>query len=386
MKRASAAIAMALSIASVNSAEFPVPLATESIGKIETLPSVYPKEWLFLHDANFFSIIDGKIVVLDLTDTTKPYKGMIGAGQMGALLQATKTPELYVAESFYSRRTRGERTDTITIYDTQTLGYKEEIVLPGGKRGQFVTQKNAFQFTDGERLGLVYNFTPAASVTVVDLPARKVLNEIPLPGCSLMYPTGKRGFSTLCANGTMMTFNLDAQGKESGRSTTAAFNTIDEDPLFMKTALIDGVTYFVSFKGRVQPVDLRGETANPAEAWSLVSVEERKDNWRPGGWHVLSGDTAHRLYVLMHKDGQEGTHKNGGGEVWVFDTRKKKRMQRIELATHGISIEVTQGTKPYMAVVNANMEVDVYDLASTKVLQTIGGRAAETPFVMHAAR
>lgn len=386
MKSVYAGIAMVLFIASAQAAEFPTPLETESIGKVATLPQVYPKEWLFLHDANFFSIIDGKIVVLDLTDTTNPYKGMIGAGQMGALLQGTKSPELYVAETFYSRRTRGERVDTITVYDTKTLGYKDEIVLQGGKRGQFVTQKNSFQFTDGERLGLVYNFTPAASVTVVDLPAREVLNEIPLPGCSLMYPTGKRGFSTLCANGTMMTFNLDAQGKESGRSTTAVFNTIDQDPLFMKTALIDGLTYFVSFQGRVQPVDLRGEKAQLAEAWSLVSDDDRKDNWRPGGWHVLSGDTDNKLYVLMQKDGQEGTHKNGGGEVWVFDTKKKKRVQRIELATHGISIEVTQGKKPYMAVVNANMEVDVYDLATAKVLQTIGGRAAETPFVMHAAR
>lgn len=386
MKRTFFAITLLACTAVAQSSEYPTPLATEAVGKTLTLPKAYPKEWLFLHDANFFSIIDGKIVLLDLTDTTNPYKGMIGAGQMATMLQATESPELYVSETFYSRRTRGERTDTITIYDAGTLAYKDEIVLPGGKRGQFVTQKHSFQFTDGERMGLVFNFTPAASVTVVDLPKRKVLNEIPLPGCSLIYPTGERGFSSLCANGTMMTFKLDAQGKVAESSSTEAFNTIDEDPLFMKTAEIDGLTYFVSFKGRVQAVDLRGEKAKPVDSWSLVSGADLEENWRPGGWQVLSGHAGKKLYVLMQKDGHEGSHKNGGTEVWVFDTAKKKRLQRIELATHGISIEVTQGKKPYLAVVNANWELDVYDLKSAKVLQTIGDRVGETPFAMHASR
>ncbi|MGH8516604.1 MAG: amine dehydrogenase large subunit, partial [Panacagrimonas sp.] len=118
------AIALVIGSGSLIAAEFSKPLPVESTGKVETLPAVYPKEWVFLHDANFFSIIDGKMVVLDVSDTTSPYKGMIGAGQMASLLQGTTRPELYVAETFYSRRTRGERTDAITIYDTKTLAYK----------------------------------------------------------------------------------------------------------------------------------------------------------------------------------------------------------------------------------------------------------------------
>ncbi|MGQ0619590.1 MAG: amine dehydrogenase large subunit [Panacagrimonas sp.] len=385
MMRMLSAIALVIGSGSLIAADFPTPLPVETTGKSETLPAVYPKEWVLLHDVNFFSLVDGKMVVVDVSDTTSPYKGMIGAGQMASLLQGTAQPELYVAETFYSRRTRGERTDAITIYDTKTLAYKDEIILPGGKRGQFVTQKNSFQFTDGERLGLVFNFTPAASVTVVDLQARKVLSEIQIPGCSLMYPTGKRGFSTLCGNGTLATFNLDEQGKEAGRSTTAAFNDIDKDPLFMKTAIIDGVTHLVSFKGRVQPLDLTGEKAVVNQAWSLVDEADQKDNWRPGGWQVLTADKNSHLYVLMQKDGHEGTHKNGGEEVWVFDAKKMRRLERFKLTNPGVSIEVTQGKKPYLVVLNAAMEVDVYDFDSRTLLQTIGGRAAETPFVMHAA-
>jgi methylamine dehydrogenase heavy chain len=386
MKRACVGIAMAMSITSSHSAEFPNPLAAQQTGRSLTLPESYPKDWIFLSDANFFAMVDGKIVVLDVSDPTNPYKGMIGAGQMASLLQAKTRPELYVAETFYSRRTRGERTDAITIYDTKTLGYKDEIVLPGGKRGQAVTQKNAFQFTDGERLGLVFNFTPAASVTVVDLPGRKVLNEISIPGCSLMYPTGKRGFSTFCGNGTLMTFNLDEQGKEASRSSTPVFNEIDRDPLFMMTTPIDGMSYFVSFQGRVQPLDLNGEKAIVKDAWSMVGDDDRKENWRPSGWQVLSSDERNRLYVVMQKDGKEGSHKNGGEEIWVFDVKKKNRVDRFALQTPGISIELTHGKTPYLAVVNANMEVDVYDPTSHKLVQTIGGRVAETPFVIYAAR
>ena len=61
-------------------------------------------------------------------------------------------------------------------------------------------------------------------------------------------------------------------------------------------------------------------------------------------------------------------------------------LDRFRLDNPGVSIEVTQGKQLYLAVVNAAMEVDVYDFESRKLLQTIGGRTAETPFVMHAAR
>jgi methylamine dehydrogenase heavy chain len=311
---------------------------------------------------------------------------MIGAGHMATFLQSRERNELYVAESFYTRRTRGERTDAIQIYDTTNLAYQAEIVLPGGKRAQTVTQKSGFQFTDGERLGLVFNFTPAASVTVVDFEQREVLSQIDTPGCSLIYPTGKRGFSMLCGDGGMTTFNLDEKGAVSKETRTEKFNEIEDDPLFMKTAIIDGVNYFVSFKGRVQPIDLQGEKARVLKGWSLLSEAEKKANWRPAGWHVINSDRQGRLYVLMQADGHEGSHKNGGGEVWVYDVKKKQRIRKLTLANHGISIEVTKGETPYLAVINANFEFDVYEADSGKHLRTIGGRTAETPFVMHAAQ
>jgi len=388
MKRTLLTLAIAMSFSGFSPAlyaeDFPEPLAAEPIPHVEVLPKSYPEDWVFAHDTNFFSLLDGKVVILDVASENRHYKGMLGAGQFASFLPSSTRPELYVAETFYSRRLRGERTDAITIYDKETLNVVGEIVLPGAKRGQMVTQKNSFQFTDGERLGLVFNFTPAASVTVVDFEKRAVLNEIQIPGCSLVYPTGKVGFSTFCGDGTMVTFDLDKEGKVQKRHATEPFNDISNDPLFMKTAVIDGINYFVSFKGRVQPVNLKGAKAKVKGGWSLIPEEQADENWRPAGWYVLSADGHGNLYVLMQKDGAEGSHKDGGSEVWVYDVDDKRRVRRIQLQTWGVTIEATKGDTAYLAVVNADMAIDVYDARSGELIRTIGGRAAETPFVLHA--
>lgn len=366
-------------------ADFPEPLPIEPTDNVATLPASYPDSWIYAMDGNFYSVLDGKVLILDLAATSHEFKGYVGAGQFGSFLAASTRPELYVAETYYSRRVSGERTDAIVIYDKQSLKKKAEIILPGGKRGQSVTQKHSFQFLDNERLALVFNFTPAASVTVVDLIDRKVLNEIPIPGCSLIYPMGKLGFSTLCGNGTMAAFTLDANGKVTGEQRTKKFNDIDNDPLFMKTTKVGNTTYFVSFLGTVQPMDMTGTWPKVGKTWSLVSAEEKAAGWRPGGWHILSSDTQGRLYFLMQEKSYPGSHKDGGGEVWVYDAKSKKRVARHVLKTHAISIEVTRGAAPYLAAVNANMEVDVYDAVSGQHLRTIGGNPAQTIFVMQAS-
>ena len=65
------------------------------------------------------------------------------------MLVAPAKGEIYTAETFYSRLTRGERTDAITVWDMATLQDKGEILLPGGKRQQSVTYPHLFQFTNG---------------------------------------------------------------------------------------------------------------------------------------------------------------------------------------------------------------------------------------------
>ncbi len=388
MKTTALVLLSLLSVSSfspVGAQEFKDPLPEEPIPSVAELPAQYPQSWIFAHDLQFNSLLDGKVVVIDVAAETQEYKGHIGAGQFAAFLESKTRPELYTAETFYSRRTHGERTDTITIYDKKTLAPTGEIILPGNKRGMVVPQKAMFEFTDGERLGLVFNFTPAASVSIVDFEARKVVNDVDIPGCSLAYPTGKRGFSSLCGNGTMISFALNADGTVAKETKTAAFNDLDNDPLFMNSVTINGMTYFVSFKGQVQPVDLSGDAAKVGKAWSLLSKDEAAKNWRPSGWQMMSSDKDH-LYVIMRENAVEGDHKFGGAEVWVYDVKKKSRVQKIALKSPGFSMEVTPGTPGYLVVVNGDLDLDVYDSKTGNHIRTIGGGAAQSAFALHAAR
>jgi len=361
-------------------------LAAEPVPKVEKLPKRYGDSWLYVLDVNFPALLDAKGVLLDLAAKNRNYKANFGASQFASLAESRTRSEFYVAETFYSRGVRGERSDFITIYDKASAAPVAEIELPKAKRGLVVTQKGSFRLTGDDKLGLIFNFTPAASVTVVDMVKREVLGEVPIPGCSLVYPTGRRGFSTLCGNGTLASFVLDAKGAVQRREVSEAFNDIDGDALFMKTGDAAGLTHFPTFTGNVRPVNLRGEVAQVGEAWSLVSAEERAAGWRPGGWQVISGDARARIYVLMHEGGKEGSHKSGGSEVWVFDARKQGRVRRIVLDSWGISVEATRGRRPYLAVTNADLAIDVYDARSGAHLRTIGGGLAGTPLTLYATR
>ena len=76
----------------------------------------------------------------------------------------------------------------ITIYDKVSLAPIDEIVMPGAKRGMIVTHKNTLQFLDNEKFLLLYNFTPAASVSVIGIEKRKVLAEVSIAGCTNDLP------------------------------------------------------------------------------------------------------------------------------------------------------------------------------------------------------
>lgn len=381
-----AAFAMLLMSASAASAaDFPQPLPEEPVPTVMELPERYPDSWVFVQDLHFNSLPDGRAAIVDVGIPNNNLRGQIPVAQFGNLLPSTTRGEVYVGETFYSRLTRGERTDVITIWDTKTLTPKGEIVLPGGKRGLFVTLRNALQLTNDEKWALVFNFTPGSSVTVVDLAARKILSDIDLPGCSLVYPTGTRGFTSLCADGTMTSIALDAAGKAGPAVTSETFNTIDDDPLFMTPAMVGRTGWFASFKGNLRAIDFSGAAAKDLGGFALPRQDGGEPEWRPGGWQVISADKAGLLYVLMNPKSGEGSHKDGGTEAWVVDPKAKALVRRIALKNHSISIEATQQDKPLLVASRADGSLDVYDAATGAFVRTIVS-VVHDPMTMTAAR
>ncbi len=363
-------------------AELPV----DPVGVIEKLPASYPDTWIYAHDTNFYSLVDGKVIIVDVASENRHYKGSLPVGQFGSFLASSKRPEVYAGETFYPRRLRGERTDVVTVYDKVNLAPIDEIVLPGGKRGQLVTFKGMMRFIGDESYLAVFNFSPAASVSIIDIEERKVVEEVQIPGCTLVYPSGELSFASLCGDDLMLVSHLNKDGTLKKQERTAKFFDADEDPLFAFNGRAGDRVWFPTFKGMVQPLDMSSAVPGIEAPWSLVTDREKQENWRPGGWQIVTAHESGRLFVLMHKDGYDGSHKGGGSEVWVFDTKKKKRIRRIELKEWGVSIEVTSGENPYLVVTNGSMNLDIYSANDGKWVRMIGGRAFEMPMALHAVK
>jgi methylamine dehydrogenase heavy chain len=357
----------------------------ESMGVIEVLPDPYPPHWIIVQDGAFFHMSDGKFIVLDAgsDDIASRYKGMFNGSFTAQFHQAKTRPELYIVETFHSRGNRGVRTDVLTIYDKSNLAPIGEVVIPPKRASEMPTEYN-LQLVDDETIALVYNFTPATSVTVVDVVAREMLGEIPIPGCALVYPMAGRAFASLCADGSMLSVQLGDDGQQVSLERTDPFFDAESDPLMEKPAMHGGIAYFPTFSGNLYPVDLNGKAPAVGKPWPLTG--DADEGWRPGGILVANTDSGGRLYVLMHRNGGEGTHKNPGDEVWVFDTEKKQRIDRIALQLPALSIALTRDTSPLLVATNIEMAIDVYDVASGEHLRTIGDFGQETPFLLHGAR
>ncbi|WP_164156930.1 amine dehydrogenase large subunit [Sandarakinorhabdus rubra] len=375
-------LSLLLGASAVSAQSPPPPLPEEALPSVGRLPADYPASWVLVHDFRFLSILDGRVAVVDTADGVRPLKGLVRAAQFASMQYSRGRREIFTAETFYSRLTRGERTDAITIWDTATLEPKGEIVLPGGKRQQTVSYVGQFQLINGDRWALVTNFTPAQSVTVVDLDARRVLGEVDLPGCAHVFATGPRGFSSFCADGSMISVQLDDKGAVVSSATLARVQDLDNQPLFGNPAMVGRTAWFVSYKGQLKGFDLSGPVARPLTPASVGTAPGGAPEWRPGGWQVMASDAAGLLYVLMSPAGREGSHKDGGTEVWVVDPVRNQQLRRIDLKGVAGSITVTREATPHLVVARADGQIDLFDAASGQLVRQLGATAAMSPLIM----
>ena len=364
------------------------PLKPEVQGLVNSLPAKYPSHWILVHDAAFFHMLEGRMIVIDATADTlaRQYKGMFNISFMGNFAQAATRPEMYATEIFYSRGNRGKRTDVLTIIDKRSLKPTGEVVLPGDKSFRGMPERYAVTLINDEKLLLVFNLNPATSVTVIDIINRKIVNEVSTPGCSLVYPTGKLGFSSVCSNGAILTTQLDPAGKVLSQKRVEPFFSVADAPIFERPAIIEGIAYFPDFLGEIHPVDLNGEVAKPGKPWFFTTAEERKTGWRPSGVGIIDKDTAGNFYVIMQDDGHFGSQGEGGREVWVVNPKTKQRVHRIKLRTLGVSLCVTKDQSPLLVVTNADMNLDVYNANSGAYIRTISKFGQETPLMLFGAR
>lgn len=336
-------------------------LEPEPVGTINTLPSPYPEHWLIVHDTAFNHMREGKLFIVDpRTPGGGQIRGILSADFFASFLIGHQRNEFYVVESFHSRGGRGgERTDVVTVYDPATLGVKAEVVIPA-KRLTGMPNRYQTTLTGDGRFLLIYNFTPAQSVTVVDVVQQRVAGEIPLPGCAFTIPVAARGFLSICSDGSARSTLLGEDGSPADAVRIPPFIDVEGDAMMEKPAILDGVAYFPTFSGRLQPIDVSAHPASVMAPWSLTTAEERSAGWRPGGAWPAAGDAEGRLYVLMHGHGAEGTHKDGGDQVWSFAAATGERLGDFALREWGLAIAVAPTEPASIIVTGAAGSVDLY--------------------------
>jgi methylamine dehydrogenase heavy chain len=326
------------------------------------------KHWVWVNDVVFPHMSDGMAHLVN--GDTGQYLGTLSTGfGFSRVLLPRDGKLIYSPETYFSRGTRGVRTDVVTIYDAKTLSPVKEIVVPPKRSANMPTMANVV-LTDDDRFLLIYNFTPAQSVTVVDMKSQTLSQEVETPGCALEYPTGPRSFFSICGDGSLTLGQLDETGGIH-LSRIGQLFPVTKDPVTEKAVRIGQIWYFVSYNGQIYPVAATSTGAMLEPTWWLTTEDERKQGWRPGGLQQLSVDGHSHLYAIMHQ-GAASTHKDPGKTVWVYDVNSHKRIKEFELNGLSSSIQVTSDDKPLLFSVFVDSPVlEVYDAADGRFLRAI---------------
>ncbi|MFT7460323.1 MAG: methylamine dehydrogenase heavy chain [Planctomycetota bacterium] len=356
-------------------AELPI----EEIGRT-TLPSQPDPHWVWVSDVVVNHLEAGKAFLID--GDSGDFLGMLSTGVLFMALSLPKDyAEIYSAETYYSRGVRGARSDVVVVYDPVTLLPSDEIAIPNKRGTNFSTSLNT-QLTDDDKFMLVYNFTPAQTVSVVDVKQRRFLGEIETAGCALVYASGDRQFFSLCGDGGLLSVHLSEKGTTLRKYRSKPFFDAQNDPIQEDGVRVEDQWIFVSYGNNVYTVDVAGEQPQFPAHWSLLNDSERAEGWQTGGLQLLAAhSSSRRLYVAMHQGGLY-SQDDAGTEIWVYDIDTHKRLQRIKTKYPVTSIHVSEDDQPLLFTLFAERpQLDVYDARTGDFLRSVE-QLGSTPMVL----
>jgi methylamine dehydrogenase heavy chain len=170
------------------------PLPAEHL-TVEKLPPNNAHRIYVLDDA-FVNEIDGRVHLFD-GDTYRRL-GQIDAGFNPGFNLSPDGKTTVVATTYFSRGSRGTRTDIVEFNDNTTLSVTHEIILLPKRAMTVPTYFNIAYSADSRFLYVSY-VTPAASFGVLDPSKYSVIGEIDTAGCVLVIPSGPNRVSSLSA-------------------------------------------------------------------------------------------------------------------------------------------------------------------------------------------
>lgn len=310
-----------------------------------------------LYAMNFGINGSSQIVVLNADDLS--IAGTIGTGTFASMMLSPDKSTLYTSSVYLRRYTYGEAEGVVQEWDSQTLQLRKEFLI-SPKVAQALSQRGVLNISSDGKFLIVQNATPATSVTIADAVAGKDLGEIPTPGCWTAYPSVEgTAFTMLCGDGTVAKYTYDASGKAAAPAKSEKIFDADKDPLYGDAMRIDGKLVYVSYGGTLYVIDDSGET--PVLDKTVPFAEA---GWAPGGYNLMAyNEPTHTLFVLMHSEPFDGSHKAPAEEIWAIDTASMKVVGRSE-AHHELNIAVGGGDKPVLVGLDHMGAVHRYDVTT----------------------
>lgn len=288
--------------------------------------------------------------------------------------------ELYLADTNYSQYSHGDRDGLIRVYDAQTLSQTDSVDIPDN-RFLVMVKSSMATLTPNGRYFIYYHFNPQSGVGIVDMKNREYLNSIPAKNCYYAWAASDRRVIMHCRDASLLQITFDKDGNKVSTTRTDPFHKPVEEPTMDVPAYDadDGELYFITYSGKVFPVDISGDKPEPGDPWHLFTEEEQKRHFKPGGWEVADVHPGKdRLYVLLDQR-KMWTHITESTQVWVYNTNTGERVNKISLAHEAGTIRVSEDDDPSLfALSGHHARVDVYD-AETGAIQHSVDQLGEEP-------
>ncbi|TCO69567.1 amine dehydrogenase large subunit [Rhodovulum euryhalinum] len=331
-------------------------------------PTIDPGPNVFVNQQQWIGA--GSIAIFD--QATLKLKALLPTGAMGQMLVSADGKTAWAQSSFLKRTTYGPNEMVLTRFDVETAAIGPEVILPP-KAAMALGYTPLLRHSADGRFVLVQNATPASSVTVVDVTAQTVVQEIPTPGCWGIYPAAEGArFSTICGDGTFASYTLSADGTGAEKATSAAVFDPETDPIFIEDERVGDALLFLTYSGKLIRLSDTGAAVEKLSETDLVAGIE--GGWAPGGYELIAANAAKNvLFVGMHPESFDGSHKKGMEEIWAIDLATGTVAARSKVE-HLSSITVTPAAAPVLFGTTEEGKLIRYDIDAGMALT----KSAET--------
>ncbi len=295
------------------------------------------------------------------------YKGSVSGGLTSQTMTSNDGKTLFMMSTYMKRMTTGPVEHVLEVFDISTLTKTKEVVLDG-KAAMSMAMKGLLEVSSDDKYVFIQNATPATSVTVVDVAVGKILTEVPTPGCYGIIPAKEsKKFSTLCGTGQIQTITL--KGAEYSLASSEKIFDVDSDALYLHSERrSNGDLILTSFNGNLYILNDKDDTVKLKEKLAVSAGVE--GSWAPGGFSITVYNAPNDMvFMLMHPDAEEGSHKDASAEIWAYSLKQKKLLSRT--AAEGlIALDVSQDKEPKLFALNEDDEaVDMFSLVKDSKFQ-----------------